>query len=188
MQSQIFGSRVSTLNTYPTHIVFNSASETLLVGGFTQDYLLMKKNNPGSGNFSYNYLSFYEKKPNVTFNNKWNKNYDYNGGYTKSGYFDTLAMSNNSKVIMAMDVESDFLIFVDATNGELIFKIGVEGTGNLNINGGVLLHQNSSNTYAAYYVMRKAPYYKIACLNINFTANPASIVTNWTLVSIQNQT
>ena len=148
----------------------------------------MNKYNPGPGNFSYNYLASYEKKPNVTFINKWIKNYDYNWGNTKSGYFDTMTLSNNSKVIMGMDVESEFLVFVDAMTGELILKINVEGTGNLNINGGILLHQNSSNTYAAYYVMRKAPYYKVACLDLNFTANPATIVTSWTLVSIQNQT
>jgi hypothetical protein len=146
----------------------------------------MKKNNPGPGNYSYNYMSRYEKKPNSTFSSKWNKNYDYGWGNTKSGYFDAMTLSNNSKVIMGMDVEFEFLVFIDTITGELILKISVEGTGNLNINGGILLHQNSSNTYAAYYVMRKAPYHKIACLNINFTANPSSVMSSWTLVSIQN--
>ena len=124
----------------------------------------------------------------MTFNNKWIKNYDYNYGNTNSGYFDSVALSNNSQVIMAIDVSSKFLIFINATSGEMILKISVEGSGNLNINGAILLHQNSSNTYAAYYVIRKAPYYKVACLNINFTASPVQLVTNWTLVSIQNHT
>jgi len=137
----------------------------------------MKKYYPGPGNYSYNYMSSYEKKPNTTFNSKWNKNYDYNYGNTRSGYFDTMVLSNNSKVIMGMDVEFEYLVFIDAIIGELILKISVEGTGNLNLNGGILLHQNSSNTYAAYYAMRKAPYYKIGCLHINFTANPTTLVT-----------
>lgn len=137
----------------------------------------MKKYYPGPGNYSYNYMSSYEKNPNTTFNSKWNKNYDYSSGSTRSGYFDTMALSNNSKVIMGMDVEFEYLVFIDAITGELILKISVEGTGNLNLNGGILLHQNSSNTYAAYYAMRKEPYYKIGCLNINFTANPTTLVT-----------
>jgi hypothetical protein len=146
----------------------------------------MKKGYAGPGNYSYNYMSRYEKKLNFTFSSKWNKNYDYHWGSTKIGYFDTMTISNDSNVIMAMDVQFEFLVFIDAITGELISRISVEGTGNLNINGGILLHQNSSNNYTAYYVMRKAPYYKIACLNINFTANPSWVMTSWTLVSIQN--
>ncbi len=78
---------------------------------------------------------------------------------------------------MAMDVQYKYLLFINATTGLSISKIDVEGTGNLNIRGGILLHQNASNTYNAYYVMRKAPYYKVACLNINFTANPTTVKT-----------
>ncbi len=87
-----------------------------------------------------------------------------------------------------MDVQYKYLLFINATTGLSISKIDVEGTGNLNIRGGILLHQNASNTYVAYYVMRKAPYYKVACLNINFTANPTTVKTEWSLISIQNQT
>ena len=168
---------MSNFNTYPTHINFNSVSNSVVVAGFTQDHQLMKKSNLGTGNYSYNYLSNYEKKSNATYNSKWNKHYDYSWSSTRSGYFDTMALSNNSKIIMGMDVQFKYLVFIDATSGELILKISVEGTGNLNINGAILLHQNSTNTYAAYYVMRKAPYYKVACLNINFTANPTTLVT-----------
>ncbi len=123
---------------------------------------MVKKYNPGTGNFTYNFMSLYKKVANETFINKWHKHQDYNYGNTKSSYFNTMAISNDSAVIMAMDVEYKYLLFVNASSGEMLWRINVEGTGNLNIRGAILLHQSSLGTYAAYYVMRKQPYYKVA--------------------------
>jgi hypothetical protein len=75
---------------------------SIILGGFTEDNIFVNKNPPSSSNATYNYLSYYQiNDQNTSMINKWNKHYDFSSKNDQIGNIASVAMSNDSKIILA---------------------------------------------------------------------------------------
>jgi hypothetical protein len=124
-----------------------------VVAGFFRDITYIPSKKPGRGPLqNHTFVSFYQLDLNGYLKLKWLKNYDFRWGGQYESFVDTLALSDDGKIVYLAERYEKKGLVINATNGEPIFIIEFTNTSSHQIKSAFVNYNLTTDTYLAYIV------------------------------------